>query len=124
MVLWTSGARANEIEYIIAQEARAQGFPVQTAIAVARVESALNPKAVGPKGEVGLFQLMKYNAPRVAMYSPRENAKAGILLLKKYKLECADMGQYWIICYNQGPNRRPKHPQLHPYYKKVQGAMK
>ena len=104
----------------IRKEAIRQGFDPRLAESIARAESSLNPKAVSYVGAIGLFQVMPFHANGGDLREVNYNIKVGIKLLLKYKHQCADMGEAWIICYNQGPRRRPKHPLLHPYYKVVQ----
>jgi len=107
---------------MIAREARKQGVDPRIAIAVAKVESSLNPRAKGSKGEIGLFQIMPYHSKSI--YSLNGNISYGVKLLKEFQQKCSDMGKGWVVCYNNGQNRRPKHPLLHPYYRKVMAAMR
>lgn len=112
-------AEANEtVKKEIRVTAKRYGIDPKLALAIARVESGFNPNAVGKLGEVGVFQLMPYNV------CSKSNVECGIRLLKQYRIECKDMGEAWFICYNNGVNRRPKHPKLFPYYKKVMLALK
>lgn len=131
MVLFPVGLKADDcecvcesdIEVVIAKEAIRQHFSVDLAIAVAKTESNLNPYARGKNGEIGLFQVLPRNAPRVALFDPKSNARVAVAILKDYQRQCRDMGRYFVICYNQGAKKRPKYPKLHPYYKKVQSFL-
>lgn len=108
----------------IRQEAVMQGVDPNIAVAVAKVESNLNPKARGKRGEIGLYQIMPYHAKGRNLWNTYQNIHFGILLLKKAEIGCGkDMPQSWIVCYNNGMHRRPRHPLLHPYYRKVMEAM-
>lgn len=117
-----------EIIQQIRVEARKQGVNERLAVAVAQVESNLNPRAKGSKGEIGLFQLMPYQGDN--LWNQKNNIQLGLQILKgclknimqdpKVK---RDSPPYGVICYNQGPSRHPKYPLLHPYYKRVVAAM-
>ena len=122
ILLYRTCAKASTIEDMIRIEALKQGVDPKLAIAVAKVESNLNPKALGKKGEVGLFQLMPYHGRN--LWNVKSNIRIGVRFLKRMETTCSVQdGITWVICYNQGTHRRPKHPQLHPYYKRVVAAM-
>ena len=129
MVLFPNGLKAEcddsieTIEIMIVKEAIKQGISVDLALAVARVESNFNPKAKGTKGEIGLYQIMPYHT-KLNLWDVKTNIKFGIYLLKQFSIKCADMGNYWVICFNNGVNRRPKYPNLHPYYQRILWALK
>jgi soluble lytic murein transglycosylase-like protein len=122
------GAKANEcdddVEVLIAKEAIHQGVSVDLALAVARVESGMKHQVRGKRGEIGLFQIMPYHAKEAELLSIKGNIKIGVGLLKIALQKCNDMGEMEVICYNNGVNRRPKYPHLHPYYRKVMEAMR
>lgn len=100
------------------------GVKPETAIAVARVESNLNPNAVGPVGEVGIFQVRpefsKYTAEELK--NPAINTLEGLRILSESKKRCKhQLDRTWLNCYNLGVTggARIKHPKLFPYYLKV-----
>jgi hypothetical protein len=109
------------IEQIIIQEANAVGFDPALALAVAHVESSMNPNAIGAQGEVGLFQLHpRYfkNAP----VEPRANAKKGIDHLLYWQKRCPHkVNKQFVICYNSG-RRFLRSPKRAPYLRKVEKA--
>jgi hypothetical protein len=119
IVLFSSLANA-DIAFDIAAEATKQGIDPKIAIAVATVESGLNPKAVGKAGEVGVFQL---HPSFFKATNTRQNIRLGIKHLAYWKAHCpVREGYEWVTCYNQG-SRHPKYPKLFPYYKKVAAVM-
>lgn len=126
MGLLSIGLRANaqSIEQKILMQAHKEGINPKLALAIAKTESNLNPKARGSKGEIGLFQIMPKTYPGVYLVDTDKNIKYGVKLLAKYKKQCKDMGDAWFVCYNNGPNRRPRYPYWHPYYKRVMFAMR
>lgn len=121
-----NGQRLEDAKAIIRAEARRQGFDENLAVAVATVESGLNPSAVGTGGDIGLFQLYRPNASEVArqeLFNPYRNAREGIRELIYWQKECPQKeARTFVICYNQGA-RHPRYPKLHPYYKKVIAAL-
>lgn len=118
IMLVTINSHADYTTTII-QEATRQGIDPKLALAVAKVESNLNPEARGAIGEIGLFQIHpKYAIP--AVYHPEGNIRYGIQQLVYWQKNCPV--KEFVICYNQG-FRKPKYPQLHPYFKKVMSAM-
>jgi len=122
LVFICNAAKGSVVDDIRAEALR-QGVDPKIALSVAKVESGLNPTAIGRKGEIGLYQIMPFNgakyAPNISVFDIKTNIRIGIYLISRAKYQCSDMGQYYIICYNQGPHRRPKYPHLHPYYKRI-----
>jgi len=111
-------AKAEDYKHLIYIEAKKQGVDPLLAISIAQVESSMNPKAVGPVGELGLFQLRpEYHGENVADIN--HNIAEGIRYLKELQSTCPLQGDYFVICFNQGHRRHPKHPEKHPYYRKV-----
>lgn len=111
----TAGANYSEL---IRKEAVRQRVEPEVAIAVAKVESNLNPKAVGSKGEIGLFQL-RPEFHRGNLLDPKTNIKLGVAHLAYWKRKCPVQDKLaWFTCFNQG-SRKPKYPTILPYYRKV-----
>lgn len=112
-----------DIKFLIEREAIAQGFDPELAVAVAEVESSLNPHARGSRGEIGLFQLMPHIAAHMNDPGVEKQIKEAIRQLKYWQQACpVQENNTFVICYNSG-YRRPRYPLLHPYYKKVVEAM-
>ena len=101
------------------------GFDGNTALAVAKTESGLNPNAIGLANEVGIFQLKPQYVTeytRAELFDPVNNIKAGIKRLKETKRQCVHkQGNSYLVCYNMGTSaaKRIRHPNLFPYVKKV-----
>jgi hypothetical protein len=111
-------ANAQDIKSLIVTEANRQGFDADLALAIAEVESRLNPNARGTHGEVGVFQLHPgYHAVSTDV---RSNVRTAIRYLKELQVTCASYGEAFFVCFNYGTARRLKHPKLFPYFKKVQ----
>lgn len=94
--------------------------------AVAKVESNLNPKAIGKHGEIGLFQLKLSTArwigcanTRRELFDPGINTICAYLYLS-YLRKISPNLRTAIRSYNVGPNRRMKRDaRYHKYVKKV-----
>jgi len=94
----------------VIEEAKKQNVDPDLALAVAFQESKLNPKAVSPKGAVGVMQLMPSTAKELGVnpQNPNQNIVGGITLLKKHLDTYTDPTEA-LIAYNAGPN--------HPFFK-------
>lgn len=113
-------AHCSTIEDIIRTEALKQGLDPAIAISIAKIESSLNPNAIGPKKEVGLFQILPKYSPvnTTLLLNPKINARIGVMKLLEAQKRCALQDNLtWTICFNNGW-RKPKYPELHPYYKR------
>lgn len=117
-------AHCEDVRTIIIEEANKQGFDPQVALSIAMIESSMNPMAIGPVKELGLFQIRpEYSKlPRIALFDARTNAREGIAILIKYQKMCPVKDKLsYVICFNSGL-RHPKYPYLHPYYKRFKKA--
>lgn len=107
-----------EIIKMITNEAEMIGIDPDLAIAIATVESSLNPKAVGGLNEQGLFQL------RPEFHKLTGDIKNNVRVGLKYLFEIKKMkektsGDAWFVSYNTGPYKNIKSPTRTIYYKKV-----
>lgn len=92
--------------------------------AVIHTESSFRPNAVGPVGEIGLFQVRpefsKYTAKE--LLDPETNIKEGLRILSEAKKRCPHRNdKTWVTCYNVGVRGgyRIDNPKEFKYYKKV-----
>lgn len=86
--------------------------------AVIHAESAFNPRAVSPKGALGLMQLMPFNARRYGAkdpFSPKQNIDAGVRMLamlnKKYRGDI----RLVLAAYNAGEGAVERYGGVPPY---------
>lgn len=102
---------------IIREVSREFGLDPKIALTIAKIESSLNPKAIGPKKEVGLFQLHPKVYPD-ASFDIRKNTEQGVKALLYWKTRCPYKDDYtWVICYNRG-YRKHDNPRNSKYYRK------
>jgi hypothetical protein len=110
----------HDLERKIKAAATRHGVDPDLALAIARVESGLNYKAVGRLGEVGLFQLRpEYHTAELG--DIEQNIDTAVRYLATVRERCkADYGNAWFVCFNHGPNKRLKDPHNFSYYLKVE----
>ena len=103
----------------------------KVALAVAAIESAFNPKAIGQAGEVGLYQIMpgvakKKGWSKAYLLNPKNNIKAGLSMIRDAQNTCVHKdGINYLVCYNYGATnaKRVKHPSKFPYVQKAKRAI-
>ena len=115
---------------IIAKHAKANGVPVELAMAVVEVESNYKPKARGRAGEIGLMQLLPRTARYIGyegkmkhLYHPDTNIEYGMKYLgKAYRLgggtTCGT-----ILKYNAGHAAKKMNRISRHYCRRVQRIM-
>jgi len=87
--------------------------------AVIRTESAYNPKALSPRGALGLMQLMPATAKRFNLknpYDPQQNILAGAKYLKELSTQFNGDISLVLAAYNAGPNAVLRHGYKIPPY--------
>jgi len=94
------------------------GLPRQLVRSVMAAESGFDPRALSPKGAVGLMQLMPLTARNFGVdpTDPVQNVDAGTRYLRDLLLKYD--GQLWhaLAAYNAGPEALEKyHNQIPPY---------
>jgi hypothetical protein len=100
------------VDLVSAQE----GVDARLVHAVIRVESAYQPRALSPKGAMGLMQLMPETARQYGVrdpYDPRANIEAGVrhlkMLLQRFDVSLA------LAAYNAGEGAIQKYGGIPPY---------
>lgn len=116
-----------EPEAVIVMAARHHNVPESMALAVAETESKFNCRAVGSKGEIGLFQirpttafLMGFAGSIEQLHDCTTNAYYGAKYLRQAYDSCGQDIPCTISRYNRGIRARPK--PFHAYVKKVKKA--
>ena len=117
-------ARMNPIfEPLIRQYANLKGIRADLVRAVIQVESAFNPRAVSPKGAMGLMQLMPATAAKFGVldpFNPAENIRAGVTYLRQLLDRYDEDEQLALAAYNAGPGAVDKYGSKIPPYKETQ----
>jgi soluble lytic murein transglycosylase-like protein len=96
------------------------GLKPEFVLSVAAAESALNQKAVSPKGAIGLMQLMPGTAADLGV-DPKDaaqNADAGTRYLKELLVKYQnrpDFVRLALAAYNAGPGAVDKYRSIPPY---------
>jgi soluble lytic murein transglycosylase-like protein len=116
-------ARSNpQFEPLILEHAKLQGVRAELVRAVIQVESAFNPRAVSPKGAMGLMQLMPATARDLGVvdpFNPAENIRAGVTYLRQLLNRYNDDVQLALAAYNAGPGAVDRHGSKVPPYKET-----
>jgi len=120
-----SGLKYRDMIYRTAREA---GVHPELAYAVAAVESSFDPRALSPKGAIGLMQLMPATAERFGVadpFDPTDNVKGGVKFLR-YLLDLFEGDvRLALAAYNAGENavlalgRVPNYQETRLYVAKV-----
>lgn len=116
-VLAPAGTRA-ELEALAADVAKRHGLDPALVLAVASVESGFRPKAVSPKGALGLMQLMPATATSLGVadaFDPETNLEGGSRYLAELiALYGGDLTKA-LAAYNAGPDAVKRHGGVPPY---------
>lgn len=99
---------AQEIIKLIDLISLSEGVDPMLVRAVARAESGFNPKAVSPKGAIGVMQLMPDTAARFEVndiFHPEQNIRGGIRYLKYLTGLFPDDVRLAVAAYNAGEGR-------------------
>ena len=108
----------DEINLLAEKEAKKAGVSASLVKAVIQNESAYDPDAISSKGAMGLMQLMPKTAESLGVtdpFSPEENIRGGVSLLKN--LLSAYKGDYQkaVAAYNAGKGAVDKYNGSVPY---------
>jgi soluble lytic murein transglycosylase-like protein len=114
----TDGARRKAFDTIIRDAARRHQVDTALVKAVIRAESDFVPRAVSPKGALGLMQLMPatarlHNVWRV--FEPRENVEGGVSHLRYLLDRYGGNLKLALAAYNAGEKAVDAHGGVPPY---------
>mgnify|MGYP003339405954 CR=1 FL=1 len=102
---------------------RQVGLDPSLILAVMAVESGFNPRAVSPKGALGLMQLMPATARLLRVrnaFDPEENIRGGVQYLRQLLDRYEGDEQLALAAYNAGPLAVDRHGQAVPPYRETQ----
>ncbi len=125
----TSRAYRDDYDDLIVEHAKAQNLRADLVRAVVQVESGYNPRAVSPKGAMGLMQLMPTTARQLgvrAPFDPEENIRGGTTYLRQLLERFDGSEELALAAYNAGPlavdrygNQVPPYRETRDYVRKV-----
>lgn len=123
---------------LVQDVARQLGLDAQLMVALIAAESGFDPRAISPKGAIGLMQLMpgtaeRYgvradgsNSQRERLMHPETNVRAGALFLRDLLLMFPGRIDLALAAYNAGPGavmraglRIPDYPETQNYVRTV-----
>lgn len=100
-----SGGRSAAFQPLVDAASQRHGIPSSVINALIRQESGFNPRAVSPKGAMGLLQLMPGTAASLGVtnpFSPAQNIDGGVRYLKQQIQRYGSL-PYALAAYNGGP---------------------
>jgi len=106
------------IDELVSAAARKYALPASLVRAVAKAESALDPRAVSPKGARGVMQLMPATARELGVENaldPAENIEAGARLLRELLEKYGGRVAEALAAYNAGEGAVLRHRGVPPY---------
>jgi len=112
-----SGPPPRTYDALIARASHAHGIPAALVKAVIHAESAFDPRAVSPKGAMGLMQLMPDTARSLGVAQPFR-AEENVLGGTRYLRELHDRYGSWtftLAAYNAGPTAVDRYRGVPPY---------
>jgi len=114
--------RARTYDTIIEDHAERHNVRPALVKAVIQVESAFNPRAVSPKGALGLMQLMPATARLLNVknaFDPEQNIAGGVAYLRQLLDRYDGNEQLALAAYNAGPGAVDRHNQSVPPYRET-----
>jgi hypothetical protein len=113
------------------------GLAPRLALSIAKVESGYNPRAVSPKGAIGVLQLIpvfvceEYEVSPEMLFDPEVNIRIGLSYMKSLLKRFGENLDLSLAAYNAGPRRVveagydiPAIGETQEYVKKVKEAMR
>jgi soluble lytic murein transglycosylase-like protein len=115
--------RAAQYQSLIEEHASLNSVSVDLVRALIQAESAFNPRAVSPKGALGLMQLMPATAAEYGVtdaFNPADNVRAGVKYLKRLLTSYEGNVELALAAYNAGPGAVKKYGGKVPPYRETQ----
>ena len=123
----TERRRGAEYDGFIDAQAAAHGVRPELIRGVIQAESNFNPRALSPKGAMGLMQLMPATAANLGVHDPfnaLENIRGGITYLRQLLNRYDSNEALALAAYNAGPGAVDRHGLQVPPYQETQQYVK
>lgn len=111
-------ANQKEYEAHIQLTCKAYGLDCNLVKAVIRAESGFNPRAISPKGAMGLMQLMPGTSRDMGVsnpFDPWQNIEGGVKYLRLMMDRFSNNLHFALAAYNAGPEAVEKYNGIPPY---------
>lgn len=122
-----SSPRATEYDDLIRRYAADHAVSPDLVRAVIQAESGFNPRAVSPKGAMGLMQLMPATARELGVanpFHPAENIRGGVAYLASLLTRYRHNVELALAAYNAGPGSVARYGNTVPPYRETQAYVK
>lgn len=123
----TQRRRGAEYDGFIDEQAAAHGVRPELIRGVIQAESNFNPRALSPKGAMGLMQLMPSTAADLGVLNPfnaLENIRGGITYLRQLLNRYDGNEVLALAAYNAGPGAVDRHGVQVPPYRETRQYVK
>jgi len=112
---------------LIQQHSTTHGVSADLVRAVIQAESGFNPRAISPKGAMGLMQLMPATARELGVddpFHPSDNIRGGVTYLARLLTRFHQNVELALAAYNAGPASVDKYGGAVPPYRETQAYVK
>jgi soluble lytic murein transglycosylase-like protein len=116
-----------QFEPLIREHAEHHALRVELVRAVIQVESGYNPRAVSPKGAMGLMQLMPATARQLGVrnaFDPGENIRGGCAYLRQLLDRYHGNEELALAAYNAGSDAVDRHGNAVPPFQETRDYVK